>query len=330
MKLTHHTLKARAKAAMVLGDGETPKLDPLTEAGRGSVQEKQKVAFRELIEKVNTLFEGDLTDQDKLVYVNNVLLGKLLESAKLAQQAANNTKEQFASSPDLQQEIMNAIIEALDAHNTMSTQALNSETVRAGIKDILLNFNTRLWETLRSRAGGAAPGPAAPEPTPEQRARRLREALGEAVIDAASAALESREIFAASSDPTHVRWLDLELSGYGHGHDRRPLHEILGLAPGAPLIVEVIAYRTQIGHLRGDSEVGSRLAHFFVEPLAELIAARDRVRIANVPGRVELSFAASRVAPQYPSLADFPADVFDQVLAGFASALSQELEGLAS
>ncbi len=153
MKLTHHTLKARGKAAMVLGDGEAPLLDPPTEAGRGSVQEKERILFKEIIDKVNTLFDGDLTDQDKLVYVNNVLLGKLLESTKLAQQAANNTKEQFANSPDLQSEIMNAIIEALDAHETMSKQALNSEAVRFGIKDILLN-HAKLWETLRSNAAG--------------------------------------------------------------------------------------------------------------------------------------------------------------------------------
>ena len=151
MKLTHHTLKGRGKAVMVLGDGESPLLDPLTEAGRGSVQEKEKILFKEIIDKVNTLFDGDLTDQDKLVYVNNVLLGKLLESTKLAQQAANNTKEQFANSPDLQSEIMNAIMEALDAHTAMSTQALNSETVRLGIKDILLNHSS-LWEALRSKA----------------------------------------------------------------------------------------------------------------------------------------------------------------------------------
>ena len=42
------------------------------------------------------LFEGDLTDEDKLVYVNNVIKGKLLASETLQQQAANNTKEQFA------------------------------------------------------------------------------------------------------------------------------------------------------------------------------------------------------------------------------------------
>jgi type I restriction enzyme R subunit len=101
---------------------------------------------------VNDLFEGDLSDQDKLVYVNNVIKGKLLESEILRQQATNNTKEQFANSPDLKTELLNAIMGALDAHTAMSTQALNSEAVQDGIKDVLLN-NARLYESLRDQAG---------------------------------------------------------------------------------------------------------------------------------------------------------------------------------
>jgi type I restriction enzyme R subunit len=159
VKLTHHTLKAHGKAAMVLEAREKPLLYPLTETGGGSVQEKERARLNEIIEKVNTLFEGELSDQDKLVYVNNVLMGKLLESTTLIQQAANNTKEQFANSPDLQSEIVNAIIEALDAHNLMSTQALKSDTILAGIKDILLN-HAQLWEALRSRGGAGRTGEA--------------------------------------------------------------------------------------------------------------------------------------------------------------------------
>jgi type I restriction enzyme R subunit len=151
VKLTHHVLRAHEVVSMDYGKGDKPRLDPLTEAGGGSVQEKERARLNEIIEKVNTLFDGDLSDQDKLVYVNNVLMGKLLESTTLAQQAVSNTKEQFANSPDLQSEMMNAIIGALDAHMLMSTQALNSEVVRAGIKDILLN-HAQLWENLRAKA----------------------------------------------------------------------------------------------------------------------------------------------------------------------------------
>lgn len=100
---------------------------------------------------MNELFEGELTDHDKLVYVNEVIKGKLLESETLRQQAANNTREQFANSPDLTTELLNAIMSALDAHTAMSTQALNSETVQRGLKDILLN-HAGLYEHLRSES----------------------------------------------------------------------------------------------------------------------------------------------------------------------------------
>jgi type I restriction enzyme, R subunit len=154
--LTHHKLKSLGKRPMPLNEGEAPLLEPFTEAGGGSVQEQQSIYMAELIEKLNELFGGDTTDQDQLVYVNHVIKGKLLESETLRQQAANNTKEQFANSPDLKTELLNAIMGALDAHNAMSTQALNSPAVQSGIKDILLN-HARLWETLRERGQPPAP-----------------------------------------------------------------------------------------------------------------------------------------------------------------------------
>jgi type I restriction enzyme, R subunit len=105
-------------------------------------------------EKVNELFEGELTDQDQLVYVDNVIKTKMLESKTLIEQAASNTKEQFAASPDIDSELLGAIMAALDAHNTMSTQALDSEQVRAGLKDILLNY-AGLWEAPRAKSAFA-------------------------------------------------------------------------------------------------------------------------------------------------------------------------------
>lgn len=148
--LSRHKLSNLGKRTMPLSDGETPTLAPITEAGSGSVQEKQRIYMAELIEKLNELFGADTTDQDQLVYVNQVIKGKLLESERLRQQATSNTKEQFANSPDLKTELLNAIMGALDAHTSMSTQALNSPTVQSGIKDILLNHSA-LWEALRAK-----------------------------------------------------------------------------------------------------------------------------------------------------------------------------------
>jgi len=74
----------------------------------------------------------------------------------LQQQAANNTKQQFGSSPALRLEHLNAIMDALDAHTTMSKQALNSASVREGMLDVLLN-HLGLWEALRERASRSRP-----------------------------------------------------------------------------------------------------------------------------------------------------------------------------
>nr|MCH9656782.1 type I restriction endonuclease subunit R [Planctomycetota bacterium] len=154
VKLTHHNLKNRGKQSMHLTDKDADTLNPITEAGSGSVQEKVKAQLSEIIEKVNDLFEGELTENDKLVYVNNVILGKLLESETLVKQAGSNSKEQFGNSPDLNTELTEAIMNALDAHTAMSTQALNSKKIKQGLKDILLN-HTNLYEALRERSTSA-------------------------------------------------------------------------------------------------------------------------------------------------------------------------------
>lgn len=157
--LTHHTLRDRGRQTLALQGGKYPTLDPLTEAGGGEVREKEKAYLADIIERVNDLFQGELTDDDRLVYVNNVIKGKLLESQVLAEQAANNSKEQFADSPDLNSELMTAIIDAFAAHTTMSTQALDSQRVRDGLKDTLLG-PAMLYEALRGRGPVGAAMPA--------------------------------------------------------------------------------------------------------------------------------------------------------------------------
>jgi hypothetical protein len=157
--LTHHRLKDLGQRKLALTAEDAAKLQPMTETGGGQVRDPEKVLPGEIIEKVNTLFEGELTDDDKLVYVNNVLKGKLLESETLRQQAANNSKQQFANSPDLSNELLNAITDAPAAHRTMSQQALGSEKVRDGLKDILLGPG-QLYEALRlQRLGPEAARP---------------------------------------------------------------------------------------------------------------------------------------------------------------------------
>ena len=151
--LTHHKLSNRGKRNLGLSDEDAPKLNPMTEIGSGSVREKQKAYLTEIISKLNEIYGTDTTDGDQLSHATT-LNEKVLESTVLQQQAANNSKEQFANSPDLTNEIMNAIIDAMDVQADLSTRALNSAEIRESLKGLMLN-QLGLYEKLKSRAAGA-------------------------------------------------------------------------------------------------------------------------------------------------------------------------------
>lgn len=121
--LTHYTVKnvgAHWPNRSNAGDGDY-KLKPTSPGS-----DKDKAALDEIIARVNEFFVGDLTEGDKLLYVNNAIKGKLLECEVLIEQAVNNTKEQFGNSPDLDARILDAVMEALSAFTSMSKQALES------------------------------------------------------------------------------------------------------------------------------------------------------------------------------------------------------------
>jgi type I restriction enzyme R subunit len=149
--LTHHKLKDQGQRGLALheADGEY-RLAPMTAPGGGQVQDKQKALLSEILEKLNDLFEGELTDGDQLSFIR-AIDAKMQESDVLPEQARNNTKAQFAASPNFDAELMDAIIGAFEAHQVMSRQALDSEQVRAGIKSILLG-PAGLYEGLRARS----------------------------------------------------------------------------------------------------------------------------------------------------------------------------------
>jgi len=149
VRLSHHNLKPGKQKNLGLSGKDVPKLAPMGEAGSGSVQEKQKAKLNEIIEKVNELFGGDTTDGDQLSWFK-ALDAKVQESEVLKKQAANNTKEQFATSPDYDLAVKDAYIETLDAHTKLSTEALNSDKVHQALKSLLLGAGG-LYESLREQ-----------------------------------------------------------------------------------------------------------------------------------------------------------------------------------
>lgn len=148
VELTHHKLIAKDKTDLALGTGGE-KLKPMAETGSANVQDKEKALLSEILSRMNDMFPGT-TEDDQLSWLMGVK-GKLMENETLAQQAGSNQKEQFDNSPALKTAIMDAIIEALDAHSAMSRQALGSQEVQADLKAALMGPG-RLYEELRERA----------------------------------------------------------------------------------------------------------------------------------------------------------------------------------
>lgn len=114
------------------------------------MREKQQAYLHEIIEQLNTLFGNDMTDGDLFSY-GTAVGTKTLESKKLQQQAHSNSKEQFGNSPDLNIEMLDAVIESMDAQEELSKRTLNSAEVREGLKRWLLD-HFQLYEKLRHRA----------------------------------------------------------------------------------------------------------------------------------------------------------------------------------
>ena len=64
---------------------------------------------------------------------------KLMENADLAQQAATNTKDQFAQG-DIKEAVVGAVIEHMDVNNDMANQVLNNERTLDGFMRLMVDL----------------------------------------------------------------------------------------------------------------------------------------------------------------------------------------------
>lgn len=151
LRLTHHALRDRGLRNLQYGAEDAPKLNGMAEVGSGGLHEKEKARLDEIIARLNDLFEGEITDENQLIYVNGVLMGHMLASEDLQTQAMANTKAQFEASPTIRDEFLDAVIDSEDQFANMSRQVLSSEALRAKLLDILLGPGN-LYEALRERA----------------------------------------------------------------------------------------------------------------------------------------------------------------------------------
>lgn len=134
IELSHYKLhKQKTQSVYLIGEDA-----PLYGSGSGggaTPKDPEKELLSAIVGHMNLLFEGELTDDDMLNYARTIT-DKVRENKKVMQQVTNNTKEQ-AMMGGFAEAINDAVIDSLDAHQSLATQVLNEERIKKGLADIV-------------------------------------------------------------------------------------------------------------------------------------------------------------------------------------------------
>lgn len=143
IELTHYKLHKQNELNITLTGNQT--IDPISDVGSGVAKDSEKEFLSHIVQKINSLFEGNFTDDDVLNYARTIT-DKVLENNKVVDQVKNNTKEQ-AMLGGFEIAINDAVISSLDAHQNMATQVLSQDKVREGLANIVYELILRGIQT---------------------------------------------------------------------------------------------------------------------------------------------------------------------------------------
>jgi type I restriction enzyme R subunit len=103
-----------------LGTGDDPGLRGITAAGSKPKSDPKLARLAEIIERLNQLFSDEqFTEHQTISWVES-LVSALLANEGLMSQARQNSEAQFLDSPDLRDEVVDALLSNQSAHNRMS------------------------------------------------------------------------------------------------------------------------------------------------------------------------------------------------------------------
>ncbi len=127
IELTHYRLQQNEQRDVTLGE-DSIELKPITAVGSAGARTITQEELSKIIEEVNEIFSGDITDADRIHYTEHVI-GKLLENQDLKAQAAVNSKEQFEIG-GFSEAFIDAVLDARKGHESMSDQVLEDQATR--------------------------------------------------------------------------------------------------------------------------------------------------------------------------------------------------------
>ena len=133
IELSRYRLLKQKEQDIKLEGGE--ELKGITDVGSATPKDPEKVFLTKIVDDINSLFGGDFTEGDTYNYVKT-LADKVQEDTVVIEQISNNTKEQ-AMLGGFAERLNDAVIESLDAHQSMATQVLSEDRIRRGLANIV-------------------------------------------------------------------------------------------------------------------------------------------------------------------------------------------------
>ena len=134
VEMTHYSLKNRKEHRIDLKGGYLDTIDP----GAGVVREPKVDKLGEIIERINDLFAGEITEEDTLHYAKWIL-DKTVANETIKEQMENNSRKQVMIG-DFPDAVTNAVAESLGAHESMATQILSNEKTMKNFAELLLDL----------------------------------------------------------------------------------------------------------------------------------------------------------------------------------------------
>jgi type I restriction enzyme R subunit len=135
VEMTHYNIKNK-KSHII--DLEGSEIIGIKEPGSAYGKDRKTDTMQHIIDEMNDLFAGDWTDNDKVNFANTVL-DKVSENETAMNQLQANTPEQ-ALLGDFPALMMDAVIDSMEANQTLAAHVLGNEKVQQGFAKLLLDM----------------------------------------------------------------------------------------------------------------------------------------------------------------------------------------------
>jgi type I restriction enzyme R subunit len=123
LKLTGLAIVTQGAVAIDLKDGG--KVKPLIDVGSKSMSARERARIEEIIRRINELFEGNLTDDQKKLFTMGIV-NNLATDREVLLQASANDRETFAEG-DFKDKVRGAIATQVESNKDMGKQILTRE-----------------------------------------------------------------------------------------------------------------------------------------------------------------------------------------------------------